>query len=152
MSASFWVFGLLFAVWLTMKQLFRKRMLPFPIARAWGRFHFKIWKLFLEVSYYFGHRTEPWSDVIENRVWLGKSVLSRHVPKLKKMGITRVLNMQDEYEGRRFEICVGSVNKFQGLLRLTNGTVLSSATFRSWIILSQVWSNCMMQWIFCSGR
>ncbi len=37
--------------------------------------------------------------MIDNKVWLGKSVLSRHVAKLKKLGISRVLNMQDEYCG-----------------------------------------------------
>ena len=74
-------------------------MLPLSFARVWGRLHFAVWKQFLEVSFFFGHRTAPWADVIHDRVWLGKSVLSRHVPKLKMLGITRVLNMQDEYEG-----------------------------------------------------
>jgi atypical dual specificity phosphatase len=32
-------------------------------------------------------------------VWLGKCVLARHVPVLRQLGITRVLNLQDEYRG-----------------------------------------------------
>jgi hypothetical protein len=86
-------------VWYGLKQLFRKGFLPVKVARIWGRVHFFCWRMFLEMSYSFGHRTAPWTDVIEGRVWLGKSVLSRHVPKLKQLGISRVLNMQDEYEG-----------------------------------------------------
>lgn len=93
------VAGLLLGLWFICKQLFRKALLPLSLARVWGRFHFALWRLFLEVSYAFGHRVRPWKDVVAGRVWLGKSVLSRHVPDLVRLGITRVLNMQDEYGG-----------------------------------------------------
>ncbi len=100
MSWSVWPVAVgLFVLWLVAKQLFRKRLLPVWMARIWGRVHFFVWRLTLEVSYSLGHRVEPWKDVVEDRVWLGKTVLARHVPFLRRLGITRVLNMQDEYEG-----------------------------------------------------
>lgn len=98
--SSMWkVFVVCAVVWFVLKQLFRKALLPVPLARVWGRIHFFFWRLCLEVSYNFGHRQKPWKDVIENRVWLGKTVLARHVPELRRLGITRVLNLQDENPG-----------------------------------------------------
>ncbi len=97
---SLWAVAVvLVAVWFALKQLFRKGRLPLPVARLWGRVHFFVWRVCLELSYYFGHRVRPWRDVVENRVWLGKTILSRHVPALAELGITRVLNLQDEYGG-----------------------------------------------------
>jgi hypothetical protein len=86
-------------VWYLFKQQFRKGRMPLPAARLWGRVHFAVWRVCLEVSYTFGHRVTPWRDVVDERVWLGKTVLSRHVPSLAQLGITRVLNLQDEYAG-----------------------------------------------------
>lgn len=80
-----------------LKYLFRKGLLPLPIAQVWGRVHFSVWRFVLEALYPY-YRAKPWKEVRPN-VFLGKCLLSRHVPVIKKLGITRVLNLQDEYEG-----------------------------------------------------
>lgn len=89
----------LIAIFAYLRQGFRKAQLPVSVARGYGTVQFSLWRwLFLEPLYPW-LREKPWKDVIENSVWLGKCPLPRHVAEMRRLGITRVINLQDEYVG-----------------------------------------------------
>lgn len=77
---------------------FKNALMPVVIARPWGRFHFACWWPLLWLLYRFGHRVTPWKE-IRPGVWLGKCLLPDHLPVIKRLGITRILNLQDENVG-----------------------------------------------------
>jgi hypothetical protein len=68
-------YGLLavLAVFVVLGLLFRKALLPLPVARVYGRFVFVLWKPVLLILYQLGIRKKPWKE-LRPGVWIGKVV------------------------------------------------------------------------------
>ncbi len=97
MALLFWL--ALLAVYLALKWTFRHGLMPAWLAYPWCKLHFMVWDVLVHAANrYFGYRSEPWKEVRPG-LWLGMYVLASHVPTLKALGITRVLNLQAENIG-----------------------------------------------------